>query len=120
MPSVWSPSSEFVEERSPATVVGDRNGTVTRNMSDYGPFVYARETARLIDDHSARRDERPISLPSAEGVLTLRRMRLVVAAAERFRRDYHGTRFHSLEPEVVLAVHLAHLELVDQRQSRRL
>ena len=51
-----------VEERSPATVVGDRNGTVTRNMSDYGPFVYARETARLIDDHSARRDERPLFL----------------------------------------------------------
>eukprot|EP00967_Tisochrysis_lutea_P070700 scaffold93423_cov30-Tisochrysis_lutea.AAC.1 len=31
--------------------------------------------------------------------------------AERFRRDFHGRRFNSLEPEVLLAVHVAAIEL---------
>ena len=31
------------------------------------------------------------------------------AIAERFRADYHAKRFNSLEPEVALAVHIAHV-----------
>jgi hypothetical protein len=33
------------------------------------------------------------------------------AVAERFRRDFHGRRFNSLEPEVLLVVHVAAIEL---------
>jgi hypothetical protein len=34
-----------------------------------------------------------------------------VGAAECFRRDFHGKRYNSLEPEVALAVHVAHVEV---------
>lgn len=33
------------------------------------------------------------------------------AVGERFRRDFHGRRFNSLEPEVLLVVHVAAIEL---------
>ncbi|KAL1524771.1 hypothetical protein AB1Y20_019654 [Prymnesium parvum] len=39
------------------------------------------------------------------------------ATAERFRRDYHGRRFNSLEPEIALAVHVAHLSFHASRPS---
>ena len=38
------------------------------------------------------------------------------ASAERFRREYHGKRFHSLEPETVVAVHVAQVDFAPPRQ----
>ena len=37
------------------------------------------------------------------------------ASAERFRREYHGKRFHSLEPETVVAVHVAQVDFAPPR-----
>ena len=37
----------------PATPVTDLNGTLTKNVSDYGAFVFARRTNAVIDAHLA-------------------------------------------------------------------
>jgi arylsulfatase B/arylsulfatase I/J len=44
----------------PSTPVTDLNGTATHNISEYGPFVYARETVRVIEAHASRNDARPM------------------------------------------------------------
>lgn len=38
---------------TPASPVFGVNGTADRNTSDYGPFLFARETLRLLDTHAA-------------------------------------------------------------------
>ena len=37
----------------PATPVTDRNGSLTKNLSDYGAFLFARQTNAVIDAHVA-------------------------------------------------------------------
>ena len=44
----------------PSAPVTDLNGTATHNTSEYGPFVYAREAVRVIENHKAQNDQRPL------------------------------------------------------------
>ena len=46
----------------PSTPVRNRNGTASKNTSDYGPFVYAQETVRIIEAHKSANDPRPLYL----------------------------------------------------------
>lgn len=44
------------EARTHAAPVTTLNGTSSHNISNYGPFVYARETVRLIESHAASKN----------------------------------------------------------------
>jgi arylsulfatase B/arylsulfatase I/J len=46
----------------PASPVTDRNGSLTKNVSDYGAFLFARQTNAVIDAHVARAASSPLFL----------------------------------------------------------
>ena len=39
--------------KTKSTPITNRNGSATLNISDYGPFLYSRETVRMIEAHAA-------------------------------------------------------------------